>query len=177
MKFFLQDSLRLESSNHTKSSNFQVKLPTSSGKVDGIDEKKIIHFLKRNRDIDSLTVEHMTLNFLKQVNEILPALRNLTLISLSEDYSQNYSGGDIRMDVEELSIKLIDIFPKNIFFNRLNTLKLEIDGQLTGDWLEFLTYQINPDLKHIEIHTIEDSNQMLETNLTTVNAWKTKSVF
>lgn len=153
-------------SNHTKSSNFHVKLPTSNEKADGIDESKIIHFFKGNTDIDTLTVEHMTLNFLNQANELLPNLRSLTLISLSEDCSRNYSGGDIRMDgVKELFIESIDIFPKNIFFNQLDALTLIIDGKFTKEWFKFLTHQVNPNLKQIKIYTNGDGKQFLNTNL------------
>lgn len=136
--------------------SYRLTLPKLKEDQKSFNESNVITFLKKNINIETLTIEHLTLNVLNQINENLKNLQNLSLISVAQNYLGKYNGVEIQMNsVKELLIESINAIPKTIFFNQLDSLKLIIDGKFTKDWFSFLMNQINSNLTKLEIHTNE----------------------
>lgn len=121
---------------------------------------KIINFLKANSRITKLSIENSNLKFLKEVNDILPRLRNLKLNYFRENY-QNYESDPIRFEqVETLTIKSMlsagqrdHVYPDHIYFDQLQDLEMSVHPEFTDNWTKFINNQISGNLNTLELHT------------------------
>lgn len=95
--------------------------------------------IEANPQIQVLVFCKTSLHFLKMANEKLLALKVLSfIIPLDVKYSE---GPEIHFEnVKELLI--VDIYdyfkPGKMFFKQLNRLEIEMYGQVTADWIEFV---------------------------------------
>lgn len=124
------------------------------------DTTRVIHFLKENPQIQHLAVHNCNLNLVKMANEILSQLNFLSVVNLSEDYS-DYHDEPIQLDgVRMLTVEVDNEneLPLKIVFANLERLKLIIK-KFTDKWSEFLTSQVNTNLKHFAIDAVEISKE------------------
>lgn len=114
-----------------------------------IDESQITNFFKSNNQVEYLTITNTSLKLLSEANKILPKLTNLTLIHLSNDYS-NYQGAPINFaTVKHLKLtpSHAEDIPDNTMFDHLEGLTLNLTQNHFNDkWLQFVANQVNANL-------------------------------
>lgn len=139
--------------------SFRIALKKTKTKDDEIYESTVISFLEKNPNIENLEIDNFNVNFLTKVNELLPGLKKLSLWS---EFGNNLGdeNHEIRFkNVEELFIQSFHEFPTNIYFDNLQTLKLQTVGKFTDDWFEFCISQVNADLKELQISTTDITSE------------------
>lgn len=111
----------------------------------------IIKFLQNNQQIKHLSVQHGSLELLKEVNRT--QLESLNLIGFAENHKY-YEGDSINFEtVRDLSIDLGSAkeIPTKIMFKQLDRLRFAVQREFTKQWLQFMETQINPNLKQLDM--------------------------
>lgn len=129
-----------------------VELPRSS-KQNNILTVHLVKFLKMNTYIQNLVIENSNLRLLQEVNATLTQLESLELLDLSENYDNLECPAIQFSTVEFLAIEStqIDEIPLNIMFERLSAFNLKIQQDLSDKWLTLIFFQINLDVRRINI--------------------------
>lgn len=119
-----------------------------------IDDSHVISFLKNNRKIEKISIQHASLNILNEASKSLPNLWSLNLESLGKDYLK-YKGDVIHFsNVRDLTIdvKFHEIIvPEKIVFDQLIKLKLNVRSKFTDKWMKFIENQVNSELKSLKL--------------------------
>lgn len=122
----------------------------------GIDETHVSSFLKKNKQIEELSIGECNLNVLSEANNILPHLKSLEINTLSEDY-ENYQGDDAIhfKTVRELTVKsdVDNEIPVKIKFDQVYTLTLKLGSTFTDKWIDFIGNQVNSKVNTLNLHT------------------------
>lgn len=119
-----------------------------------IDESHIISFLKTNRNIKKMEIQHASAKLLKAVSEIQNKLDELKIESLSKDYMK-YRGDAIHFNTVKyvtIDIKFHEIIvPEKIVFDQLEELTLNVRSKFTDKWMKFVENQVNAELKSLKL--------------------------
>lgn len=120
------------------------------------DETDVGNLLRKNLNIEILSIQHSTLHVLKEANDILLYLKNLEIKFLSTEYL-NYDGDPIRFNnVRQLTVhsdRSKDEIPEYIFFDQLLELKLYIKPDFTDKWILFISNQLNKNIIKLTLST------------------------
>lgn len=130
---------------------------------DTVNQSHVTHFLRNNQQIAHLKIKYPNLKFLNDVNEILPNLRKLEMVSISESYL-NYQIDAVHFQhVTELSIETNDgdSFPEKITFDCIEKLSLKNHHHSPEQWTEFIENQVNKNLTSFELYTGSLAPEML----------------
>lgn len=107
--------------------------------------------MKNYPQITTVSIQFSNLKFLKEVNEILPQIGSLKLKMMSNDYF-NYQDEPIRFgNVKILTIESDhnDEYPKEIHFNQLHELTLNIQPIFSDKWIEFNSQQLSSSISNL----------------------------
>lgn len=90
----------------------------------GLNESTIVELIKRNPQLQSISIDFASLSFLNQVNDILPHLDTLSFDTIAEFF--NYHEKIHFKYVRKLTIQAAsDIIPTNVTFARLEEVQFE----------------------------------------------------
>lgn len=124
----------------------------------------VVDFLKNNTRIETLIIDHINPQLLMEVRENLPLLRSLRIVLLAEDSNQRSNTINFntvtKFTLESYhSIKI----PDYITFDRLEELIFEIEHELTNQFFEFISKQVNTNLGKFRIWAKTISRENLLT--------------
>lgn len=135
-----------------------------SNQQDNIEENAK-NLLKNNSQITTISIQKSNLNFLKEVNEILPHLKSLKLKMLSNDHI-NYQGDPIQFrNVKFLTIESNhnDEYPKQIHFDKIHELTLDIQPIFSAEWIEFISQQLSSSISNLILQSGMLTNEHILT--------------
>jgi len=117
--------------------NFQVVLPEAN-EQDGPDDFHVLNLLQNSKNVEYLTITNTNLKLLNGINKNVPELKNLTLESLSKDYSNNKLETVEFKNVKYLNIDIkTNAFPEKLFFSGLEGFQLNV-SKFTEKWFELI---------------------------------------
>lgn len=141
-----------------KLNTFKVKLPQSRNQNQP-NEGPVVSLLTNSKQIEYLTIVDTNLGLLKGVGDNLAEIKNLTISSLSESYSDDKIEPFELNNVKYLKIESkIDAIPEKVAFYELDGITLNI--QFTNKWAKFFSKQI----KTVEDFTLA-SNKLSNEDL------------
>lgn len=141
------------------------------------NDENVLNFLKDNTQITTLSIGHGNLNFLNEVNGILPALKNLKLNELSEDYLNCEC--DPRFEkVENFTIESNhnSTYPEHIHFNYLQELTLNIQPEFNEKWIEFISQRMGLNIYRLTLQSAVLPNEQILTIAEKMSKLKTAKI-
>lgn len=131
--------------------NFEVNFAENQS-PDSVHQSHISSFLKNNTQIKELTIVRSNLALLKEVNEILPQLEQLSLTFLAGNFS-----GDQKDPVHFKAVKHLSLqtryaeMPEMAVFDQLDTLTMDIQTKISTKWIDFISNQVNRNVSNLNL--------------------------
>ncbi|XP_055310969.1 uncharacterized protein LOC129573863 [Sitodiplosis mosellana] len=133
------------------------------------DETFVVNLTRKSPEIKQFSIKHSSLSLLKEIHDTLPKLDHLELHYFANNYSN--LDDDLNITIRFDNVISLTVFedksdyktPEKIHFPQLQQLRLNLQPEFTGTWIDFINEQLSQTINSFDLSVGILTNEHLLT--------------